>query len=379
MNVMNLTHSEQIRQVPSRALILGIAGLVITGLWLFTDRAQFFQAYLAAYIFWSGISLGCVLMLMAHNMSGGYWGFTMRRFLEAGASALPLIAVLFLPIALGLHDLYPWADSSAVAASAVMTHRQAFLNPPFFLLRAAAYLIIWIAFGLAAIRTRRAGLNALGLILYVLTITLASVDWVMSIEDQWYSTIYGVLYLTGDVIGAMAFLIGALYLLRRIAPLADEVKPRLTGDLGNLLLGFIMAWAYVAFMQLLVIWSGNIVEEIRWYISRIQNGWQILALGVAGLGFVLPFVMLLFARYKQHIHKLVLVAGIALLSRLVDSFWLVLPAFPDAGLGLLLPGLLAVIGIGGLWVALFARYLNKNGLMASEVEAVGTEVQQHAG
>ncbi len=379
MNVLNLTRSEQIRQVPSRALILGIAGLVITGLWLFIDRAQFFQAYLAAYIFWSGISLGCVLMLMAHNMSGGYWGFTMRRFLEAGASALPLIAVLFLPIALGLHDLYPWADSSAVAASAVMSHRQAFLNPPFFLLRAAAYLIIWIVFGLAATRTRRAGLNALGLILYVLTITLASVDWVMSIEDQWYSTIYGVLYLTGDVIGAMAFLIGALYVLRRIAPLADEVKPRLTGDLGNLLLGFIMAWAYVAFMQLLVIWSGNIVEEIRWYINRIQNGWQILALGVAGLGFVLPFVMLLFARYKQHIHKLVLVAGIVLLSRLVDSFWLVLPAFPDAGLSLLLPGLLAVIGIGGLWLAVFARYLDRNGLMSSEVEAAGTEVQQHAG
>ena len=290
-----------------RALIVGLTGLAVTAAGALVAREQFFRSYLAAFLFWSGLGLGCLGILLLHSVVGGRWGLTIRRQLEAGARTLPLAGLLFLPLIFGLRDLYPWARPEVVAADELLRHKSLYLNVPFMVGRSIAFFAIWslIAWRISALsmamdregapdsgrRLRR--LAGPMIIVHVLLVTFASVDWIMSLEPHWFSTIFGALTLVGQILAAMAFLVAITVWLA--SPAADAEAP-VRGtiyDLGNLLLAFVMFWAYLAFSQFLIIWAGNLPEEIPWYLKRLTGGWQAVGLGIILFHFFLPFLMLI--------------------------------------------------------------------------------------
>jgi len=349
----------------------GIVCLVLCAIGWFFSPDQFFRSYLLAFIFWAGLTLGCLAILMMQYVTGGAWGIILRRTLESATRTLPLVLVFFLPLLSGLHRLYIWTDRQTVAADPLLQHKQPFLNVPFFLVRAAVYFACWLALisclnrwsrkqddtGAPALAWRLEHLSAPGLFLLSITITLALVDWVMSLEPRWYSTIYAVGFMAGEMLAAFAFAIAVVILLSARPPLADVVKPRHFRALGNLMLTFVMLWAYCAFSQYLLIWSGNLRAEIPWYLRRIQGGWGWVALALIVFHFFLPFFLLLFREIKDHRRTLALVALVVILLRCVDIFWLVEPAFYRQHFSLHWLDFAALFGLGALWLAVFVRQL----------------------
>jgi hypothetical protein len=368
-------------QMQRRAWLVGAAGVVLALLGVWLNLAQFFRAYLVAYLFWSGLSLGCLALLMLHHVVGGAWGAMIRRLLEAGTRTLPLMVVLFVPLLYGLTTLYSWARPEVVAHDVLLQHKSAYLNVPFFVQRAAAYFAIWliVMFFLnhwSRQQERVAGapqerhvqrrlrlLSAPGLMLYVLTVTFAAVDWVMSLEPHWYSTLYGVVILVGQILAALALAIVLITQLAEVPPVSTVLTPQHLHDLGNLLLAFVMLWAYIGFSQFLIIWSGNLPEEVPWYIHRTQGGWEWLGRFVLLLHFGLPFVVLLSRTSKRRAQVLGRLAAGLLMMHLLELFWLVLPAFSPSTLVIHWLDVALPIGMGGLWMAVFVWQLQRRALL----------------
>jgi hypothetical protein len=366
-----------LRQHQRRSLIFGVAGglLSLVGLWL--TPTQFFQSYLTAYMFVLGVTLGCLALGMVHQLSGGAWGVVIRRPIGAASRVLPVLTVLFLPIVLGMHHLYEWTNADLVAHDEILQHKHAYLNTPFFLIRAATYFLVWNglsyflnAWSLEQDRTgdpqlarRMQRMSAGGLVAYGLTITFASFDWLMSLEPHWFSTIYGVLIIGGQGLSAMAFLIVALVWLSRRPPLGDIVMPAHFHDLGNLMLAFVMLWAYFAFSQYLLIWSGNLPEEIAWYLNRLQSGWRLIGLTLILFHFVAPFCLLLSRRIKREAELIVIVAAGMLVVRIVDLFWLVAPEFHRQGLVVSWLDILLTLTLGAIWLGCFVWQLRGRAIL----------------
>jgi hypothetical protein len=359
---------ERLVSARRNVLIAGIIGLVLSAAGLFLDRDHFFHAWLTAWVFWTGFGLGSMGLLLLHNATGGDWGVEIRRILEAAARTLPLSALLFLPLVFGLSDLYLWARPEVVAGDALIRHKAPYLNVPFFLARTAVYFAIWIGFAtwftrrsLEQDRQRSKGIarnlrltSGPGLVGYMLTMTFASVDWVMSLEPHWFSTIFGALLIVGQILSAFAFavLVDILFLPRKAAPAGNPESPLY--DLGNLMLAFVMIWAYLAFSQFLIIWQANLAEEIPWYLRRLTGGWQLVGLALVLFHFALPFALLIWRGVKRKPHLLVRVAGLILFMRLVDLFWTISPATETVeALTPHLVQLVTPIGIGGVWLAVF--------------------------
>ena len=351
-------------------LIAGIIGLVFCVVGAVFSRQQFFQSYLFAYIFWLGIALGCLAIVMLHNLSGGAWGVVIRRVLESGMMTLPLMALLFVPLLFGLPRLYEWARPEVLADDPLLRHKSAYLNVPFFIVRAAIYFLVWS--GAAALLARRSGeqdradpqmiarqrrVSGPGLVLFGLTITFASIDWLMSLEAHWYSTIYGVHFLGGHVLAAFAFAI--LLAVRLRASNAGALQQGQLLDLGNLLLAFVMLWAYFSYSQWIVIWSGNLPEEISWYLRRNRGGWQWLITALILFHFFVPFALLLVRAFKRRGAVLCAIAAAILFMRLLDIFWYTAPAFHPGSFYLHWMDIAAPIGLGGIWLAVFFFYLGR--------------------
>ncbi|MGH7824001.1 MAG: hypothetical protein ACREQ7_02305 [Candidatus Binatia bacterium] len=359
------------------SLIVGVAGLALCGLGAFFSRQQFFQSYLFAYLFWLGLALGCLGITMLHNLSGGAWGVVIRRLLESGIKTLPLMALLFLPLLFGLESLYEWARPGAVAQDALLRHKAVYLNVPFFQARAVLYFALWI--GAAFLLTRWSEqhddtgdprliarlrmLSGPGLVMYGLTITFASIDWVMSLEAHWYSTIYGVHFLGGHALTAFAFAILLAGILARRAPLSGVVAASHFLDLGNLLLAFVMLWAYFAFSQWIIIWAGNLPEEITWYAHRNSGGWEWITRSLIVFHFFLPFLLLLSRITKRRAQTLSAVAGAIIVMRLVDIFWYTVPAFHPGYFQIHWMDIVAPVGLGGVWLATFLWQLRRMPLL----------------
>ena len=355
------------------SLIVGVAALALCLLGAFFSRQQFFQAYLLAYIFWLGIALGCLGIVMLHNLSGGGWGVVIRRVLESGMNTLPLMALLFVPLLFGLGQLYEWARPDAVAHDEILQHKTAYLNLPFFLIRAALYFALWVGAALTMSRwselhdangdpgiiTRLRVLSGPGLAIYVLTLTFASIDWVMSLEAHWYSTIYGVHFLGGHALAALAFAILVGGSLSQSGRFSEIVTPAHWLDLGNLLLAFVMLWAYFAFSQWLIIWSGNLPEEAVWYTRRNSGGWEWVARLLIVFHFFLPFLLLLLRSTKRRAEFLAVVAGAIIVMRFIDIFWYMMPAFRPGDFSVHWMDIVAPVGIGGLWLTIFLRQLRR--------------------
>jgi len=359
------------------ALFVGIAALAACAVGGFFAPVQFFHSYLFAFLFWAGIALGCMAVAMLHHVTGGAWGLPIRRPLESGTRTLPLMALLFLPIVAGARKLYEWADPAAVARDAALQHKSLYLNVPFFFGRAVLYFAAWLAFayflnrwslqqdatGGRTIDRRLQLLSSAGLVVYGLTVTFASIDWAMSLEPHWFSTMYGVLFIAGQGLSAFAFIVVVLVLLSERAPLSGYVAARHYHDLGKLMLAFVMFWAYVSFSQYLIIWAGNLPEEIPWYLRRLQGGWGWIAAAILLFHFVLPFLMLLPASANRNPRVLAAVAGLVVFMQLVEIFWLTQPPFAGGHFRLHWMDLLAPIGVGGLWLAVFSWQLGKRPLL----------------
>jgi hypothetical protein len=382
---MATTHAVKTTDVPalatlqSRALIIGVIGLVAGLAGFLLNRDQFFQSWLIGFLFCLGLSLGCLGLLMLQHLSGGQWGLVGRRVFEAGSSTLPMVAVLFAPILFALPTLFLWARPEAVAGDAVLQFKAPYLNVEFFIIRAVIYFLYWIACAWllnkwsaaqdrgeesvdAAGMVRFRTLSAPGLLFLVLTITFAVTDWVMSLDPHWYSTIFGLMFVAGFGLSAFALTIAVLASIGPVGALAGRLTPRHYHDLGKLLLAFTMLWAYLNFSQFLIIWSGNLPEEIPWYIERMRGGWGVVALALVVGHFALPFLLLLSQDIKKS-RWLPRIAVFILVMRLVDIIFLVGPTFAHEGFPIHWMDVAIPAGLTGIWLFLFARHLRSRPLM----------------
>ena len=388
---MTETDTSGIERLGKAALMVGVAALLVCVAAGWGNPAQFLHSYLFAFLFWIALPLGSTALLMLHHMVGGRWGFALQRVLEAGAKTMVLMAVLFLPILFRLPVLYRWADPNLVKADPLLQYKHPYLNTPFFITRTAIYFGAWILMtylltewsrrqdetGDPSLVHRMQSLSAPGLAIYGLTATFASVDWVMSLEPHWYSTIYGMIFMVTEALAAMSLVTLTVILLSRQKPLAGVLTTQNVHDYGNLLLTFTMLWAYLSFSQFLIIWAGNLREEIPWYMTRARGGWAAVAVALIIFHFAMPFLLLLSRFVKRRAEVLRWLAAWLLLISVVDVFWLTVPAFEPAGPEFHLTDLLAILGIGGLWVWRFAGRLNARPLLPLH-DPRFKEVAQHA-
>jgi hypothetical protein len=340
-------------------------------------RQRFYPAYLTAYLYFLAIALGCLALSLVHGMTGGGWGRSIRRVIEAGYETLPLMAILFVPIWMGASQIYPWADPEEVGSHPVLARKAGYLNLTGFHLRAIIYFALWVAAtwvlnrsspneerSLDSPRSRRLQRDSgLGFIMYGVTCTLAAVDWVMSLEPEWYSTMYGLIQMAGQGVSGLSFALIVVVALRSFEPWSQLISPDRLNDLGNLLLAAVMFWAYCSYFQYLVIWSGNLPEENIWYVHRSQGGWQLLAPLLMALHFAVPFLLLLSRRMKRQSTDLARIAGLLLAVRYVDLYWQTVPGFRDSaassrGLAPHWLDLAAFAAVGGAWLAVFAWRLS---------------------
>jgi hypothetical protein len=360
------------------ALVAGAAGVLASLAGALVDPAQFFRSYLFAYLYWAGLAIGCLGVVMVYHLTGGAWGVSVRRVLEAGAGTLPLVAVLFVPLLFGLRHVYPWTDTGTMMADDVLRAKMPYLNVPFFIARAAIYFAAWLTLALFLTRWSKAQdrtgdarialalrkLSGGGLVLLAFTVTFAAFDWIMSLDPHWFSTIFGMLFLGGQGLGGMALVIAIAFPLSRRESYGKVFAPTILNDLGNLLLAFVMVWAYLSFSQLLIIWAGNLPEEIPWYLHRIAGGWNYVAIALAVFYFAVPFLVLLGRGNKRQHRRLAMIAVFILVARVIDIFFLVMPEFYHERLHVDWMDVAALAGLGGLWVTLFVWRLGSRPLLA---------------
>ena len=383
MSNPNLTTIDEtgIGHLQKRALIVAVAGAVIGAIGLVLHPGDLMPSWLIGFMFTLGLSLGCFALLMVQHMTGGHWGLVTRRIFEAGASLIPLCALLFIPVAVFTPKLYLWARPEAVAADAILQFKAPYLNWKFFVLRAVVYFVVWIFCAMLlnkwsaqqdrgevamteADSRRFRVVSAPGLLVYVILLSLAAVDWMMSLDPHWYSTIYGLILVVGQALSALAFSVAVLALLLTREPMSSVLTTRHFHALGKLMLAFVMLWAYFSFSQFLIIWSGNLPEEIPYYLERLKGGWQYVSLGLVAGHFVLPFCLLLSQDLKKRPKLLARVAWFIVAIRLYDLIWLIAPTFHhDGGFPISLANVGVPLALGGLWVYLFTVQYRKRALL----------------
>ena len=369
-----------LRRWRSRALPIGIVGAAVSVIGMFFGRAnvdQFYHSYLWSYLFVLGLVLGPLAWLMLQYLSGGAWGMVIRRPSEAALRTMPLVALMFLPIVIGIPNLYAWSHKANVDASYVLQHKHFYLNVPFFLIRAAVYFGGWMFlcwhYNRVAYREDTEGHDVVhgsmstlagpGIIFWGFTVTFMSIDWVMSVHPEWFSTMFGLLFIAGQGLTGMAFLITVMVLLSRRRPMSEVLTPAHLHDLGKLLLAMVMVWAYFSFSQFLITWAGNLPEEIPYYLVRINGGWGAVSMVLVFGHFALPFALLLSRDLKRNFKLLAYIAVFVLSMRLVDLFWVVTPEFRGHSFGVSWMDITVPAGLIGLWLAYFLFQLEKRPLM----------------
>ncbi|MFS8085986.1 MAG: hypothetical protein ACMG6H_10180 [Acidobacteriota bacterium] len=388
------TPPAELSRVRTTALVAGIVFTALLIIGAFIDRAQFFHAYLVGFIFWTGITIGSLALLMLQHLTGGAWGLIIRRVLEASTRTLPLILLLFVPIVVGLNQIYPWTDRAQMDPVPALREKAAhYLNPPFFIGRAAVYFAIWSLLAMllnwlslqqdrtadAKLKKRFQIVSGPGLGVLILTITFASIDWVMSLDPAWSSTIFGLIFVASWSLSALAFVILTMAWLGNREPMNAVVRTSHFHDWGNLLLALVMLWTYFAFSQYLIIWSGNLPEETVWYVARNHGGWGAIALAIVILQFAFPFMTLLSRAAKNSPRKLAQLAVLILIMRVVDVIWLIEPSYNRERFHLSWMDIVAPLAIGGLWLATFAWQLQKRSLVPINDPQLEQALEAHAG
>jgi hypothetical protein len=439
----NGTLYPMVEQIRGRALMVGGAAAALGLVGAIFDRQSFERAYMFTYIFILGLALGSLALLMIHRQLGGAWGFLIRRPLEASVMTLPLMAVLFIPVLIDLGGIYPWVNhppgtesehagkakgegepikvTSSEPASldpavllknridpANARFKAQWLNPTAFTVRVLIYFSLWIALGLVlaigSIRQdktgstdlayRLNGLSGIGLVIYFISVSFALIDWGMSLEPAWYSTLYGVLLIIGQGVSSIAFMILIAAIISRRGELEGLDKPETFNDLGNLLLAFTMLWGYLSFSQFLIIWAGNLAEEIPWYMRRLHGGYEWIGRFLILFHFAVPFLVLLARPLKRNISALWKIAALVLFCHLIDDFWLIgsstafdprdaegnLIISPSLGwfhvtwLDVVMP-----VAMGGLWLSAFFWFLKSRPLMVAHDPQLLPALKQASG
>ena len=364
-------HSTGIARAQMPALILGIVGVVGSIAGFVLDRPEFFRAWLAPFWFWFLIACGALGVLCMQYVTGGEWGLLIRRPLGAAARTIPLFILFGLPLVFGLEHVYTWANHDIVAHDHALQGKQLWLNPMGWAIRALVYFAFWSLWAwririlsLDFAKTRspytelsRRKWSAAGMLMFVLTITLASVDWIMSLEPKWYSTMFGISATVSAALSAFAFVTFFLTLLAGTEAMKDVLKPSHFRDLGNLMLAFTMLWAYTNFSQFLLVWYGNIKEETPYYLKRMHGGWGVISAVLIVFHFFLPFFMLLMRNIKDRPQTISIVTVIILIMQFVDAYWLVAPAHYGEHFHFSWITIFAFLAIGGLWLWAFIGQL----------------------
>jgi hypothetical protein len=356
-------------------LIVGAIGLIATLVGLFVAPEQFFHSYLLGYLLFIGLALGSLGLLLLQYLTGGAWGVLTRRIFEAATKSLPIAAILFIPILLGMSHIFPWMnvmkDEPHVAA------KSGWLNVPFFIIRAAIYFLFWIVASTVLNRFARRqeedgdprwsrkleNFSGGGFLLFFLVVTFMSVDWMMSLAPEWYSTMYAFIVAVGQGINALTFAIIAVILLSKVEPFASVVKPVHLHDLGKLLFAFNFLWGYLCFCQYLITYSGNLPEETVWYFDRTRGGWEIVAYLVIFAHFILPFILLLSRDLKRNGRTLLTVASLLFVMRIIDLYWYVEPNWHRSQFFISWMDVTAIAGFLGLFVFLWAMQYKKRAML----------------
>jgi hypothetical protein len=367
------TYGPQLDRVQKRAGFVGVVGFLFCVLIFFRDRDQFFHSYLYAYIYWISIPFGSIAILMLHHLTGGRWGYPLRRILEAGTRTLPLMAVLYIPIWFGMSRLYPWTNPDEFPDDYLHHFKKTYLSPGFFTARTILYFMIlfgiiyllnkWSAdqdrTGDPIIQHRLGFMSGPAVVLWAFVVTGAAFDWVMSLEPEWYSTIYGLIFVDVEVLLTLSFVLFVFGRLSKDGPLKDSVRIQDYNDQGNLMFAFLMLWGYLSFDQFLLIYATNLKDEIPWYLTRAFTGWGFVASFLIVFHFFVPFFLLLQRAIKRKLRLLSRVAAFMIVLTMVDIYWLVTPAFDKKGPHLHPMDIFALIGIGGIWVSTFAWQLKR--------------------
>lgn len=392
---MDLMAPPVARTIQGRSLIIGLVFAAISLVLVFARPDEFFRAYLLGYMAWLGVTLGSMAILMIRHLTGGGWGMVIRRILGSAMRCLPLMAVLFVPLLFGLPKLYVWARPlDTISDKHLREHLQditrTYLTVHGFIIRAAIYLAVWNLLSYLLTKWSREqdnpplrdnsnrfkAVSGPGLILYAFTISFAAIDWIMSIDPSWISTIYGLLILSGELLSAMCFAVVVERILVNYKPMSELLTPDFVHDHGKWMLTFTMVWAYFSFSQWLLIWSGNLPDEITWYMRRLHGGWGSIGLLLALFHFVVPFVLLLSRPFKRDIRRLVWLAVWLMVMRYVDLFWIIEPNYSTT-LRFTVADIVVPFAIGGLWLACFFRNLSSLPLLP-EYDMFAKEVLEPA-
>lgn len=366
---IRITESHPLARTHWVALLVGVVALALAAFLGMDDADQFFHSYLTAFLFGLTLALGGLIFVLIQFVTRAGWSVTVRRQAENLAGTLPLFLLLFLPLLAGLHELYPWLDAAHAEDDPILQGKTPYLNAPFFLIRSFVYLVSWalVAWwfrkqslaqdeeGGIRITRRLQTASAPAIVWYGVTVTFAAFDWIMSLDPHWYSTIFGVYVFAGGFVAALSLLILSVLVYQRYGLLNSVVTEEHQHDLGKLLFAFTVFWAYIAFSQFMLIWYANIPEETIWYAHRWHHGWEYVSILLAVGHFVLPFFLLLPRTVKRNRKAMTAIVIWMLFIHYVDLYWLVMPGFQSAGLQPHLMDLLALLGVGGLFVAAYCR------------------------
>jgi hypothetical protein len=376
-----------------RLLVLGVVGLLaaVAG-GVLAGPETFFRAWLIGILLWLGIAVGCLAIALMHQLTGGQWGAAIERFLEAGARTIPAVGLGFVPVLAGIPALYRWTMPAEGELARVLEHKAIYLNVPFFVVRAVLYFAVWTALawaldrwsverdrtGAPRVTTRLRGLAAVGLIALSLTVSFAAMDWLMSLEPAWYSTVFGGMVGVGWMLAAFAFVIAVALAAADRPAVGALLGSKVRIDLGNLLLAFTVLWMYLAFAQYLIIWAGNTPEEVQWYVPRARHGWQGVAIFLAVFRFLVPLFVLLSRAAKQRRRLMVGLASFIVFTEWVNTVWMVVPSFHPERVFVHWLDVVVPIALGGLWGALFLRLLATRPVVAHHDPALAELEAGHA-
>ena len=373
-----------------RTLALGVGGvaLIIWAVGLYFDKEQALLSWLLGFIFWGGIGIGCLGVLMLQYLTGGAWGIVIRRILEAGTRTLPVIVLMFIPLAIGVytHSFYEWTNMSP--DDHAIKERGIYLLPWFWIVRSGIYFALWgvMVYLLnkwsaqqdqtktvedsRLLLERASRFSGPTMVVYALVVTFAVVDWMLTLDPHWFSTIWGLLFVAGWALSCFCFVVANLAYLSDKAPMNRVVGKRHFHDLGKLMLALVMVWAYFNFSQFLIIWAGNLPEETGWLLTRMKGGWGYIGVGLILFHFAFPFLVLLQQDFKRKARWLATLAIFILVMRIVDMFYLIGPSarvaadsFAPGTFSVSWMDFVAPVAVGGIWLWWFFGELMKRPLV----------------